>query len=101
MTASLSKDAARPAADAAAEAKRPSPAPTDPAAEAEARDPDSADIAAEAEGSDAAPALDPDIQRQLGTLLRGMYADLLGRPVPDRFADILRRLEARPKDDRS
>jgi hypothetical protein len=30
-----------------------------------------------------------------------MYADLLNRPVPDHFLEILQRLDQRPEDDRS
>ncbi len=58
-----------------------------------------------AEGSDPLhapePALDTEVQQQLGTLLRGMYDDLLNRPVPDRFLEILQRLDGRPEEDRS
>ncbi len=59
--------------------------------------------APEAEGPDPGPepALTPEVQQQIGTLLRGMYADLLNRPVPDRFLEILQRLDQRPEDDRS
>ncbi len=55
--------------------------------------------APEAEGPE--PALTTEVQQQLGTLLRGMYADLLNRPVPDHFLEILQRLDQRPEDDRS
>ncbi|HEX2555961.1 MAG TPA: NepR family anti-sigma factor [Microvirga sp.] len=60
------------------------------------------DAALEEEGADQAPepALDAQVQQQLGSLLRGMYADLLNRPVPDRFLEILQRLDERPEDDR-
>ncbi len=56
-----------------------------------------------ADGSEPAPepGLDPEIQHQLGALLQGMYADLLNRPVPERFIEILQRLDGRPEDDRS
>jgi hypothetical protein len=47
------------------------------------------------------PALDHDTQAALGELLRGMYSDLLKRPVPDRFLDILKRLDETPSEDRS
>ena len=65
----------------------------------------SKDATPAADGSDPAQAPEPtlttDIQQQLGTLLRGMYDDLLTRPVPDRFLDILQRLDGRPEEDRS
>ena len=58
-----------------------------------------------ADGADPAPASEPaiptDVQQQLGALLRGMYDDLLNRPVPDRFLDILQRLDGRAEEDRS
>jgi hypothetical protein len=49
----------------------------------------------------AEPALNPEIQRQLGVLLRGMYDDLLDRPVPERLLEIIQRLDERPEDGRS
>lgn len=64
--------------------------PQDPAPGAEDLEPDPAP----------GPALSTEVQQQLGTLLQGMYADLLGRPVPDRFLEILQRLDGRPEDDR-
>jgi nitric oxide reductase activation protein len=65
------------------------PLPKDPAPET-----DEADRTAE-------PALNPEIQHRLGALLRGMYEDLLDRPVPDRFLEIIRRLDGSPEDGRS
>ncbi|HEV2605450.1 MAG TPA: NepR family anti-sigma factor [Microvirga sp.] len=47
------------------------------------------------------PALDQNTQAALGELLRSMYGDLLKRPVPDRFLDILKRLDETPQEDRS
>ena len=49
----------------------------------------------------AQPALNPEIHHRLGALLRGMYDDLLDRPVPDRFLEIIQRLDGRPGDGRS
>jgi Anti-sigma factor NepR len=37
--------------------------------------------------------LDRVIQRRIGDQLRAMYDDLMQQPVPDRFADLLSRLE--------
>ena len=65
----------------------------------------SKDATPAADGSEPAqtpePSLDADVQQQLGALLRGMYADLLNRPVPDRFVEILQRLDRGAEDDRS
>ena len=49
----------------------------------------------------AEPALNLEVQRQLGVLLRGMYDDLLDRPVPERFLEIIQRLDGSPEDGRS
>lgn len=65
----------------------------------------SKDATPAADGADSArtlePSLDADVQQQLGALLRGMYADLLNRPVPDRFVEILRHLDRGAENDRS
>ena len=37
--------------------------------------------------------LDRVIQRRIGDQLRAMYDDLMQQPVPDRFADLLSKLE--------
>ena len=34
-----------------------------------------------------------DIGEQIGKELRGLYADVVSQPVPDRFLDLLKRLE--------
>jgi hypothetical protein len=34
-----------------------------------------------------------DIGQQIGRELRGLYADVVSQPVPDRFLDLLNRLE--------
>ena len=39
------------------------------------------------------PRLDRTIQTRIGDQLRAMYDDLMQQPVPDRFADLLARLE--------
>jgi hypothetical protein len=39
------------------------------------------------------PKLDRTIQTRIGDQLRAMYDDLIQQPVPDRFADLLARLE--------
>jgi hypothetical protein len=41
------------------------------------------------------PTLDRAIQERIGTQLRAMYDDLMQQPVPDRFADLLGKLERR------
>ncbi|KAA2237222.1 NepR family anti-sigma factor [Salinarimonas soli] len=39
------------------------------------------------------PKLDRPTQGRIGDQLRAMYDDLLNQPVPDRFADLLSRLD--------
>lgn len=39
------------------------------------------------------PKLDRVIQSRIGDQLRAMYDDLVQQPVPDRFVDLLNRLE--------
>ncbi len=39
------------------------------------------------------PKLDRSTQTRLGDQLRAMYDDLVSQPVPDRFKDLLDRLE--------
>ena len=41
------------------------------------------------------PALDREIQARIGDKLRSMYDELLEQPVPDRFKELLDRLEKR------
>ena len=36
----------------------------------------------------------PEIIEQVGLRLRGVYNDVLMQPIPDRFLDLLRKLEA-------
>ena len=40
------------------------------------------------------PALDRPTQGRIGDQLRAMYDDLVNQPVPDRFADLLARLDS-------
>ena len=37
--------------------------------------------------------LSQDVQRRIGLQLRAMYADVVNEGIPDRFADLLRRLD--------
>jgi hypothetical protein len=41
------------------------------------------------------PCLDRVIQERIGDHLRAMYDDLMQQPVPDRFVELLNRLEKR------
>ena len=41
--------------------------------------------------------LSRDIQRKIGQQLRAMYTDVVNEGVPDRFADLLRRLDDKNK----
>ena len=43
----------------------------------------------------AEPGLDRHIQGRIGDQLRAMYDELMQQPVPDRFAELLGRLEQR------
>ena len=43
--------------------------------------------------SSSEPTIDRNTQTRLGDQLRAMYDDLLHQPVPDRFKDLLERLE--------
>lgn len=47
--------------------------------------------AAAADGAD--PGLDRPTQGRIGDQLRAMYDDLLNQPVPDRFVDLLKKLD--------
>jgi hypothetical protein len=40
-----------------------------------------------------APALEPPVMRAIGRELRAMYAEIIAEGVPERFAEILRRLD--------
>ncbi len=46
------------------------------------------------------PGLDRPTQGRIGDSLRAMYDDLVNQPVPDRFAELLKRLDGgdEPKD---
>jgi len=41
--------------------------------------------------------LSRDTQRKIGQQLRAMYTDVVNEGVPDRFADLLRRLDEKEK----
>jgi hypothetical protein len=41
--------------------------------------------------------LSQDIQRRIGLQLRAMYADVVNEGVPDRFAELLQRLDKQNK----
>lgn len=44
----------------------------------------------------AEPQLDQTSQSRIGEQLRAMYDDLMQQPVPDRFAELLAKLDAGP-----
>ncbi len=55
-------------------------------------------LASEASSSDdQPPGLDRAAQGRLGDNLRAMYDDLIRQPVPDRFKDLLARLDDRDR----
>ena len=43
--------------------------------------------------------LGPDIKAKIGQQLRAMYSDVVNQGVPDRFAEILRRLDETSSDE--
>jgi hypothetical protein len=47
------------------------------------------------------PVLERAVQERIGTHLRAMYDDLMQQPVPDRFAELLSRLETQGGKDRA
>ncbi len=44
------------------------------------------------------PKLDSTSQKRIGDQLRAMYDDLMQQPVPDRFAELLGRLDSSSSD---
>ena len=40
----------------------------------------------------------PEIQVQIGRQLRTVYDDVLNQPIPDRFMELLQKLDARKSD---
>jgi len=48
-------------------------------------------------GEDNKPQLSPDIQGKIGQQLRKFYDDVVSQGVPDRFAQLLKRLD-KPED---
>ena len=47
-------------------------------------------------GGDKKPQLSPDVQGKIGQQLRKFYDDVVSQGVPDRFTDLLKRLD-KPK----
>jgi len=45
------------------------------------------------------PALVPQIQDHIGHQLRSIYNDVLNQPVPDRFRELMEKLDAPPADE--
>lgn len=43
--------------------------------------------------ADKAPPLPPDVQAKIGEKLKAMYDDVVSQPVPDRFRELLARLD--------
>lgn len=43
------------------------------------------------------PPLSPEIQNKIGRQLRAMYSDVVNEGVPDRFAELIRRLDEQDK----
>lgn len=44
------------------------------------------------------PALQPQVQDHIGRQLRALYDDVLSQPVPDRFKELMDRLDQRAGD---
>lgn len=61
-----------------------------------------ADLAGSAAATGARPKVDTDIHARIGHQLKALYDDVVEQPVPDRFADLLMRLEMQssPESDR-
>lgn len=51
-------------------------------------------------GKRRAPELDRDIQMRIGESLRAMYDDIVQQGVPDRFADLLSKLDEKGRADK-
>jgi hypothetical protein len=49
-------------------------------------------------GEDKEPRLGPEIQAKIGQQLRKFYDGVVSQGVPDRFAELLKRLDDKPKD---
>lgn len=47
---------------------------------------------------DAAPPVLPSVQDVIGERLRGAYAEILRDPIPQRFVELLQRLDSRTED---
>ncbi len=44
------------------------------------------------------PGLQPQVQDHIGRQLRALYDDVLGQPVPDRFKELMERLDRKAED---
>lgn len=47
---------------------------------------------------DPGPEIDSELQAHIGRHLKASYDDILGQDVPDRFLELLQKLEAKEKD---
>lgn len=54
---------------------------------------------AAAQRSTPQPGLQPQVQDHIGRQLRALYDDVLSQPVPDRFKELMERLDQRAEDD--
>ncbi len=56
----------------------------------------------EADPFEEGPALDPKVQQKLGEMFQSFCEEMIKQPVPDKFLDLLAKLEAkeRPKNER-
>lgn len=48
-------------------------------------------------GKSARGRLDPDIQKRIGAQLRAMYTDVVNEGVPDRFMELIQKLDKQEK----
>lgn len=55
--------------------------------------------AAQHAGEATQPAVQPQVQDHIGRQLRAIYEELLSQPVPDRFAELLEKLDRKAKDE--
>ncbi len=47
---------------------------------------------------DTVPGLQPQLQDHIGRQLRALYDDVLSQPVPDRFKELMERLDRKTED---
>ena len=50
-------------------------------------------VISRADSAEPPPRLTPAIEAELGKTMRAMYDNLLDQPIPDRFVELLRRLD--------